>query len=143
MTTSPLELVLDLVRVRRSLASSIDEALSVHHGLSLSDLAILLELESSADQRLRRTELARRLGVTPSGVARQVAPLERIGLVGRESTRDARLALVTLTSAGERLARTARATAEEAATNALARLWDARAQGDLAALLAYGRRAAA
>ena len=35
--------------------------------------------------RLRRLDLAERLGITPSGVARQLAPLERRGLVGRES----------------------------------------------------------
>jgi L-alanine-DL-glutamate epimerase-like enolase superfamily enzyme len=65
----------------------------------------LLELRQARQQRLRRVELANRLGVTTSGIARQLGPLERIGLVGRESSPgDARLALVVLTEAGDRVA---------------------------------------
>jgi DNA-binding MarR family transcriptional regulator len=76
-------------------------------------------------------------GVTPSGVARQVAPLERIGLVGRESNpRDARLALVTLTPTGQRVADEARVTAEEAAEVALGAIWPDEDRELLARLLA-------
>ena len=90
----------------------VDASLGGHHGVSLSDLAILLELRDAPGQRLRRVELANRLGITPSGVARQLQPLERIGVVGREShARDARLALVVLTDAGARIADERQATA--------------------------------
>ena len=130
-----LQLVLDLGRARRRAAAPVDEALSVHHGLALGDLALLLELVAAPDHRLRRTDLARRLGITPSGVARQVAPLERIGLVGRESARDARLALVTLTEVGRRVVEEARSTAEEAAEAALDGLWSRRERERLATLL--------
>ena len=100
-TSAPLATVLDLALARTLVLRDVDASLGAHHGVSLSDLAILLELRDAPGQRLRRVELANRLGITPSGVARQLQPLERIGVVGREShARDARLALVVLTDAG-------------------------------------------
>ena len=133
--------MLDLALARTLVLRHVDVPLGHHHGVSLSDLALLLELRDAPGEKLRRAELAQRLGVTPSGIARQVAPLERIGLVGRESNpRDARLALVTLTDSGRRVAEEAAATANEAAESALRGLWDADERSQLAALLAGVRR---
>jgi DNA-binding MarR family transcriptional regulator len=131
-----LSTVLNLARARALVARDVDEALGSHHGLGLNDLAVLLELKAAPGGRMRRAELARRLAVTTSGVARQLQPLERIGVVGRESNpTDARLALVVLTPAGDRLATDAAATAEEAAGRALGRLWPAGEVGRLRTLL--------
>ena len=122
MTTS-LNTLFDLSLARTQLARDVDHSLSLH-GISLSDLAILRELRQEPARKLRRSELAQRLGITPSGVARQVAPLERIGLVSREShDRDARLALVVLTETGARIVDEALQTAEAAADRALAARW--------------------
>lgn len=133
-----LATLLDLVYARRRLATRVDEALGVHHGLALGDLALLLELRD-AGGRMRRTDLASRLGITPSGVARQVAPLERIGLVGREPGRDARVALVTLTETGSRVAAEALVTGRESAESALAAVWAPREQERLGVLLRKAR----
>lgn len=131
-----LDTILHLARARSLVVREVDEALGGFHGLGLNDLAVLLELKASPDRRLRRVELARRLAVTPSGVARQLGPLERIGLVGRESNpTDARLALVVLTPTGERLAEEASETAQAAAERALARLWNASERDRLGTLL--------
>jgi DNA-binding MarR family transcriptional regulator len=131
-----LSTVLNLARARSLVARDVDEALGSHHGLGLNDLSVLLELQSTPGRKMRRAELARRLAVTTSGVARQLQPLERIGVVARESNpTDARLALVVLTSAGDRLATDAAATAEEAAERALHRLWPAAETTRLGALL--------
>src|SRR3977135_3606718 len=95
-----LDMLFDLSLARTQLAREIDHPLSAH-GISLADLAILRELRREPSQKLRRSELAQRLRLPPYGIARQVAPLERIGLVAREShERDARLALVVLTETG-------------------------------------------
>ena len=111
-----LSTVLDLALTRTIIIRDVDAALGAH-GLALPDLALLLELVDAPDGRLRRVDLANRLGVTPSGVARQLQPLERIGLVGREPhARDARLALVVLTDTGRRVAEEAVPTAEIAAS---------------------------
>jgi DNA-binding MarR family transcriptional regulator len=138
---SPLDTVLDLALARTLVLRHVDAPLGNHHGVSLSDLALLLELRGAPGEKLRRVDLASRLGITPSGVARQLAPLERIGLVGRESNpRDARLALVILTESGQRVADEARATAEEASEGALSAIWPDADREQLAKLLrAVGR----
>lgn len=138
-TTTHLDTVLDLALARTLVTRDVDVALGAH-GLALGDLALLLELYGAPDGRLRRAELANRLGVTPSGVARQLQPLERMGLVGREPhARDARLALVVLTDTGRRIAEEALPTAEQAAERTLARYWPAAERDRLAKLIAAVR----
>jgi DNA-binding MarR family transcriptional regulator len=138
MTTS-LDTLFDLSLARTQLARDVDHPLSAH-GISLADLAILRELRREPARKLRRSELAQRLGVTPSGIARQVAPLERIGLVAREShDRDARLALVVLTGTGAQIVDDALKTAEAAADRALAARWTDNERERLAKLLARTR----
>jgi DNA-binding MarR family transcriptional regulator len=132
-----LKLVLDLARARTLVLRDVDHPLGSHHGLGLNDLAVLLELQRAPGQKLRRVELAHRLAVTTSGIARQLSPLERIGLVTRESNpTDARLALVVLTPRGAEVADEAGATAEEAAGAALRRLWSREEMEALGGLLA-------
>ena len=139
-TTPALLTVLQLAYARTVVVRDVDASLEGHHGLGLNDLALLLELSSSPNGRLRRLDLAERLGITPSGVARQLAPLERRGLVGREShPDDARLAIVVLTEAGTRLVGDVLPTAEEAATRVLGRLWSDEEQQRASALLQRAR----
>jgi len=131
-----LKFVLDLSRARTLVLRDIDQPLGSHHGIGLNDLAVLLQLRDAPGQTLTRVELARRLAVTTSGIARQLGPLERIGLVTREShPTDARLALVALTPRGAEVATEAGATAEEAAEVAVARLWSTEEMSVLAPLL--------
>ena len=133
---SSLDTLFELSLLRTVLARELDHPLSLH-GISLSDLALLRELRAADGGKLRRSELAQRLGITPSGVARQVAPLERMGLVAREShDRDARLALVVLTETGTRIVDDALATADAAADRAFAARWSTAERDQLAALLA-------
>src|SRR6476469_4382573 len=138
MTTS-LDTLFDLSLARPPLARDVDHPLSAHC-ISLADLAILRELRLEPTRKLRRSELAQRLGVTPSGIARQVAPLERIGLVAREShDRDARLALVVLTDTGARIVDDALLTAEAAADRALSARWSDSERERLSKLLSRAR----
>jgi DNA-binding MarR family transcriptional regulator len=119
-----LSFVLDLALARTLVTRDVDNTLGAHHGLGLNDLALLLELRSAPQGKMRRVELANRLGVTTSGVARQLGQLERRKIVARESNpADARLALAVLTAAGEALLAQALATAEEDAETVLAKYW--------------------
>lgn len=128
---------MNLSLARALVVRDVDAALGTFHGVSLGDFALLRELNGMPDGRMRRVDLAQRLGVTPSGVARQLGPLERIGLVGREThERDARLALVVLTDSGRRIVEEAEQTAEHAAERALGALWPAPEQERLGKLLA-------
>lgn len=131
--------VLDLALARAHVVRILDIGLGDHHGISLGDFAILAELDEAPAGRLRRRDLAARLGVTPSAITRQLGPLERIGLVGREShARDARLALVTLTETGRRVVSEAQATAAESSELALS-LWSVEERDVLHGLLARAR----
>lgn len=95
-----------------------DTTLGGLHGISFSDFQLLHQLNRAAGNRLRRVDLAERLGLTPSGVTRSLLPLEKIGLVARQAdTRDARVGYAVLTASGKRLlneaSETARTTAQE------------------------------
>lgn len=139
-TTTALSTALQLAYARTVIVRDIDATLGGHHGLGLNDLALLLELHGAPNGRLRRLDLAERLGITPSGVARQLAPLERRGLVGREShPGDARLAIVVLTEAGARVVGEVLPTAEEAATRVLGKVWNEAEQQQALALLRRAR----
>jgi DNA-binding MarR family transcriptional regulator len=142
MNTS-LRTTLDLMRARTLVLRDVDHALGAYHGVGLSDLALLLEVRDAPGRRIRRSELASRLAVTTSGIARQLGPLERIGLVARESNPgDARLALVSLTDAGERVVADAAASAEELAEQVLGRYWSPDQQAQLADVLEQTRHPA-
>ena len=82
----------------------LDNALSSLHGLSFGDFTILYHLSRAPANRLRRVDLAERLGLTASGVTRTLLPLEKLGLVKREpDARDARVAYAAVTKAGLKL----------------------------------------
>ncbi len=131
-----LDTLLRLNRTTTQLVREVDRTLGSVHGVGLSDLALLLELQARPGGRMQRVELAECLGVTPSGVARQLGPLERIGVVTREShPKDARLALAVLTSAGDTLATDAAVTARRVAQQAFDARWGSPDQTALRALV--------
>jgi DNA-binding MarR family transcriptional regulator len=139
-TNTALSTVLDLALARTVVVRDVDAVLASYHGLGLNDLALLMELRTAPHGRLRRLDLAERLGITPSGVARQLVPLEHMRVVGREShPGDARLALVVLTEAGARLVDDAVLTAEEAAERVLGKLWSGEEQQRASTLLQRAR----
>lgn len=108
-----LELCLRLTRAWAVLTRRLDNRLSSVHGLSFSDFMVLHSLARADGGRLRRIDLAERMGLTASGVTRTLLPLEKIGLVGREpDPRDARVGYAVLTPAGVELHGHALASAE-------------------------------
>ncbi|MGW0878488.1 MarR family winged helix-turn-helix transcriptional regulator [Streptomyces sp. NPDC002671] len=116
-----LDAAMRLVRAQAALVRRFDARLSGLHGVSLADFTMLLRLGQAPGGRMRRVDLAEALGLTASGVTRGLAPLERIGLVTRESdARDARVAYASLTGTGRRLLTEMLATAEETAAELFA-----------------------
>lgn len=98
------EFCLRMARVTTALVRRFDSALGSHHGISFSDYQILRHLNLAPGGRLRRVDLAECLGLTASAVTRALLPLEKIGLVGRESDpRDARVGFAIITPAGSEL----------------------------------------
>jgi DNA-binding MarR family transcriptional regulator len=94
-----------LLRAHASTTRLLSASLQEDHGLTLNDYEALYVLSRVVDGRLKRVELARRLLLTPSGVTRLLAGLERAGLVERTTCEtDLRIAYAQLTAAGrERL----------------------------------------
>ncbi|MEU8774238.1 MarR family transcriptional regulator [Streptomyces sp. NPDC048606] len=100
-----LDVSLRLVKAQTTLVRRFDSRLGSLYGVSLADFMTLLHLGRAEGGRMRRVDLAQALGLTASGVTRGLGPLERIGLVVRETdARDARVAYAALTDVGrERL----------------------------------------
>ncbi|MCC3215386.1 MULTISPECIES: MarR family winged helix-turn-helix transcriptional regulator [Chryseobacterium] len=111
MISTELLLLININKLQSVIARKFD-SLSVH-GLGFNDFVILYVLYSSSESRMRRIDLAERIGLTASGVTRLLNPLEKIGLVSRESNeRDARVSYVVITPNGKKIFEEAKLSAE-------------------------------
>jgi DNA-binding MarR family transcriptional regulator len=78
-----------------------DRGLLASHGISLREFDVLITLFNAPDRRLRMTELAQRVMLSPSGLTRLVERLERAHLVERQiDPGDARSFRAMLTDRG-------------------------------------------
>jgi DNA-binding MarR family transcriptional regulator len=99
--TPALEFSLLIARTNAEMARRLDRRLGALHGLSFTDFTVLTQLASDGESRLRRVDLAERLGLTQSAVTRILVPLEKIGLVSRHpDPNDARVGYAALTKTG-------------------------------------------
>ena len=104
LSTPATDFCLRLARAHATLLRRFDSALGNHHGISFGDFQVLLHLSRAPGGRLRRIDLAERLGLSASGVTRTLLPLEKIGLVTRQpDPRDARVGYAAVTPTGEEL----------------------------------------
>lgn len=112
-------LLLDLVEQQGRLNRKLDQALTPH-GISFIEFRVLRQLRGAPQRWMRRVDLARRIGLSASGVTRLLNPMEKTGLVARQaSERDARVSLVMLTEAGQRLLGEAEVAFEHCADDSL------------------------
>jgi DNA-binding MarR family transcriptional regulator len=101
---------------------ALDEALTAHHGISVKEFDVLITLFNAPDGRLRMTELAERVLLTPSGVTHLVTRLERDGLVNRTVADDDRRSyFAALTRDGQQRLRESRDTHNEVVREFLVR----------------------
>ncbi|MDI1283132.1 MAG: MarR family transcriptional regulator [Reyranella sp.] len=136
MITSSFSAVLRLLGANARLEERFSNGLGSLHGLALKEVLLLMHLERAPRRRLSRIDLAKRLYVSPSTVTRMAAPLEKLGVVSREADpRDARLAYVVLTEAGQELVANARASLEVMATDIFRDRWTSDDIATLAELL--------
>lgn len=86
------------------------------HGLSFTEYLLMHYLKNAPLEAIPRIELAEQLGMSASGITRLIAPMEKIGIVEKETNaRDARQSLVKLTQTGKTLYSEARVSVEHAA----------------------------
>ncbi len=97
-----LQLLSELARVNALLTRRFESGLP--GGLGFNEFMILYHLHQSSDGKMRRVDLADRLGITNSGITRLVAPMEKLGIVRREESKhDGRVVYVALAPGGKRL----------------------------------------
>jgi len=101
MNTSSFTDALRLLQVAGGIEARVSGEFSSVHGLSLNEFLLMRHLDGAPLHRLSRVDLAKRMHVNASTITRMVAPMEKIGLLDRQShERDARLSFVVLTETG-------------------------------------------
>jgi DNA-binding MarR family transcriptional regulator len=94
-----VEFLLQLAKVNAVLTRKLDARLG---GLGFTEFILMHHVSQAEDGRMRRTDLADKLGLTASGVTRLLLPMEKVGLVKREADKhDARVSYVTLGAGGK------------------------------------------
>lgn len=97
--------------LNRSVLQSLDDELRGAHGLAVTEFDVLITLFNAPDQRLRMSDLAGRVLLSPAGTTHLVSRLERDGLVRREvDATDRRKWFTVLTTEGDRVLQAARRT---------------------------------
>ena len=94
-----LKFFLKLARVQAQVNRELDR----HSGsFGWTGFQVLYYLAEAQGLRMRRIDLAEKLALTASGITRLLLPMEKIGLVERETCDgDARVSFVKLTKAGK------------------------------------------
>ncbi len=111
MNPLPATNALRLLQVAAEFKARLAGEFAAVHGLSVNDFLLLLHLEQAVASRLSRVELAKRMHLSASTITRMASPMEKVGLLAREShERDARLAFVVLTESGRTRLEQAKAT---------------------------------
>jgi len=114
--SSNLLLIIKHAQIASKLSKRMNSFLSPH-GISFAEYLVMYFLQSSPLSALPRIALAEQLGMSASGITRLIAPMEKTGLVEKESNaRDARQSLVKLSEVGKRLYTEATVTAHHAAS---------------------------
>jgi len=97
--SSSLKFFLNLAKIQTVISRKFDSRLG---GLSLNEFIILYHLSQSPDKKLRRIDLAEKVGLTASGITRILLPMEKIGLIKRQiNEQDARVSYVLLAPGGK------------------------------------------
>ena len=90
---------IELARVEAMLRRRLDASVA---GISFQEFIILYHLSEATDQKMRRIDLAEKVGLTASGITRLLLPMEKIGLVKRLASKgDARVSLVAIANGGK------------------------------------------
>lgn len=108
--TPQLKFILDLTKIQALLARRFDGGMG---GVGFTEFIILYHLQVSPDNKLRRIDLANKIGLTASGITRMLLPMEKTGLVSKEvNPNDARVSFVLIAPGGKRRFDEARERAE-------------------------------
>jgi DNA-binding MarR family transcriptional regulator len=100
-----------VMMLNRSVLQELDGQLRRRHGLAVTEFDVLITLFNAPERRLRMSELAERVLLSPAGTTHLVTRLERDGLVRREvDPADGRKWFTVLTDSGDATLQAARPT---------------------------------
>lgn len=98
-TNPTINFFLEIAKFQTKIGRRLDSGLN---GISLNEFIIMYHLSQNPGNKMRRVDLADKLGLTASGITRLLLPMEKIGLVGREADKnDARVSYVVLARGGQ------------------------------------------
>jgi DNA-binding MarR family transcriptional regulator len=90
-----------IVDVETEIRNSLDAALVEMHDVSLGEYGVLVRLSEAPERRLRMTDLAELMRLSPSGLTRRLDRLVSRGVVERVSSDDdRRVTMAVLTTSG-------------------------------------------
>jgi len=96
-----VETVGSLLIAYSEVTKELSAELIADHGLSMNEYEVLLLLSKADKMRMRRTDLAQEVRLSPSGITRMLNRLEDTGLVEKgDCESDARITYAVLTKAG-------------------------------------------
>lgn len=97
--SSSVEFFLNIAKIQTELSRRLDAHLG---GIGFNEFILLYHLSQSEEYKMRRVDLADKIGLTPSGITRLLLPMEKIGLITKEANvYDARVSYVVLSSGGK------------------------------------------
>ncbi|MDT0584118.1 MULTISPECIES: MarR family transcriptional regulator [Alteromonadaceae] len=100
-TEKRVSLLLSINAANSLLTKKLDGTLGAIHGIGLTEYMVLNELNNAHEYTVRRIDLADSLGKSASGITRILLPMEKSGLIVKQSNlKDARVSLVKITDAG-------------------------------------------
>lgn len=95
-----IKFIINLAKTHSVLVKRFEGGLG--NGLGFNEFLILSHLNQSSEKKLRRIDLAEKIGMTASGVTRLLLPMEKIGLVkGDPNSTDARVKFVSISKSGQ------------------------------------------
>jgi DNA-binding MarR family transcriptional regulator len=131
-----LQAWINFLRAHAAVTREFNAELLETHGLTLNDFDVLAQLRRGPDHGLKRSELAERVLLTPSGITRLLDGLEQAGYVRKgECESDARVTYAVLTDEGRRKLREASRTHMASVRALLAERYSDRELEHLAELL--------
>lgn len=90
---------ISIAKFQTELSRRLDARLN---GIGFNELIILYHLSLADGAKMRRIDLAEKLGLTASGITRLLLPMEKIGLIKKEANKhDARVSYVVLAPGGK------------------------------------------
>ncbi len=96
---SSVRFCLNIAKFQTELNRRLDARLN---GIGFNEFIILHHLSLADDHKLRRIDLAEKVGLTASGITRLLLPMEKIGLISKEANEhDARVSYVVLAPGGQ------------------------------------------